>query len=207
MRILVEDRDDNAPVFYPGLYNVSLGEEAAVAGLPLLLVSASDADSGAFADVAYALDAGSPAADRFRIDAESGELYVEKPLSVGAYKLVVTATDGGGLSALAPAVVNVNVLPDAALSSGPAFAQKIYRFSVREDTLPDIAIGRVAAVSAGPVTYAIYSGDPEGLFVVSEASGEVLVKEYLDADTRPSLLLNIQASSGNPPVFNHTQVC
>lgn len=59
---------------------------------------------------------------------------------------------------------------------------------------------------AGPVRYIIYSGDPEGFFTIDPLSGTIKTKGRLDHETHPFLLLNIQATSGRPPVYGHTQV-
>lgn len=46
----MEDVNDNAPAFYPEQYNVSVREDVEIGSL-LILLSASDADSGTFGKV------------------------------------------------------------------------------------------------------------------------------------------------------------
>lgn len=196
----VEDRDDNAPVFYPSIYNISV-RESVPTGSPLLIVSATDRDEGVFGQITYRLSSPSPL---FRIDARSGELYVQGQLFPDVYRLGVVATDGGGLSSVEPAAVNVAVLREGFVS--PKFESKIYRFTASEDTMPGISIGRVKATGPEPIIYDIYSGDPNGEFKVDRTTGELLIVKYVDADERASVLLNVQAAMGNPPSYNHTQV-
>lgn len=196
----VEDRDDNAPIFYPSMYNISV-RESEPTGSPLLIVSATDKDEGLFGQITYRLSSPSPL---FRIDARSGELYVQGQLFPDVYRLGVVATDGGGLSSVEAAAVNVAVLREGFAS--PKFDSKIYRFTASEDTMPGISIGRVKATGPEPIFYDIYSGDPNGEFKVDRTTGELLIIKYVDADERTSVLLNVQAAMGNPPSYNHTQV-
>jgi hypothetical protein len=56
----------------------------------------------------------------------------------------VRAHDGGGLQSVTPAHISVAVLADGGART-PAFEQRFYRFSVREDTFPGIAVGTVCA--------------------------------------------------------------
>lgn len=56
------------------------------------------------------------------------------------------------------------------------------------------------------VRYSISSGDPDGLFRIDSITGAIKVSGNLDHESRASVLLNVQATSGNPPVYGHTQV-
>lgn len=54
--------------------------------------------------------------------------------------------------------------------------------------------------------YSIYSGDPDGLFKIDPVTGFIRTASSLDHEVRANVLLNIQATSGDPPVYGHTQV-
>nr|CAD7392289.1 unnamed protein product [Timema cristinae] len=56
------------------------------------------------------------------------------------------------------------------------------------------------------VRYSIYSGDPEDLFSIDLISGNLRTASLLDHETRQSVLLNVLATSGDPPSYGHTQV-
>jgi hypothetical protein len=58
----------------------------------------------------------------------------------------------------------------------------------------------------GLVRYSVYNGDPNGYFTVDPVSGMISTKSRLDHETQPFVLLNIQAASGTPPSYGHTQV-
>lgn len=57
------------------------------------------------------------------------------------------------------------------------------------------------------IRYSIYSGDPDGLFHIDTITGSIQTARELDHENRASVLLNVQATSGDPPVYGHTQVC
>lgn len=60
--------------------------------------------------------------------------------------------------------------------------------------------------SRGAVRYSIYSGDPDGYFNIDPVSGNIRISSPLDHETKPQVLLNVQATSGDPPAYGHTQV-
>lgn len=125
-------------------------------------------------------------------------------MSPTVYHLTIQATDGGNLISVQPAMITITVLSDD--SPSPIFEEKFYRVTVREDTLPGIAVAQVKAIGQGSLTYGIYSGDPNGYFTIDRISGKITVAKYLDYETQGSLLLNVQAALGSPPAYNHTQV-
>lgn len=208
VKIQLTDVNDNPPVFYPREYNVSLREGGAhSATTPIVVVAASDADSGRFGSVTYRIVAGNEAG-LFRIDDVTGELFVGRPslLSTRAqphYRLNVSGTDGGGRRAPSDAEVFVSVI--GAAQRPPLFDRARYSFEVSEDAPTGTAVGAVAA-GAGPVRYSICSGDPDGYFSVDGVTGVVRTARGLDREARASLLLNVQATSGDPPAYGHAQV-
>lgn len=54
--------------------------------------------------------------------------------------------------------------------------------------------------------YSIYSGDPDGYFSIEANSGNIRIAKPLDHEAKSQVLLNIQATVGEPPVYGHTQV-
>ena len=50
------------------------------------------------------------------------------------------------------------------------------------------------------------SGDPNSYFTIDTRSGEIRTATVVDYETTSSVLLNVQAQSGNPPTFGHAQV-
>lgn len=56
------------------------------------------------------------------------------------------------------------------------------------------------------VRYSINAGDPDGYFSIDPTSGNIRIANALDHETKPQILLNVQATSGEPPDYGHTQV-
>ena len=54
--------------------------------------------------------------------------------------------------------------------------------------------------------YSIYSGDPNGYFSINPVTGTIQTDAELDHETRPFVLLNVAAMTGEPPTFSHSQV-
>lgn len=56
------------------------------------------------------------------------------------------------------------------------------------------------------IRYSIYSGDPDGFFRIDPVTGSIRTARSLDHETRANVLLNVQATCGDPPIYGHTQV-
>ncbi|XP_050303550.1 protein dachsous [Anthonomus grandis grandis] len=215
VKIQVTDVNDNRPVFYPPEYNVSLrdgGSSSSSSSSPVVVVSATDADSGKFGAVTYQVVAGNELGI-FRIDRNSGAIFVNRPHQLSTrshpyHRLNISATDGGSLKSLKDAEVFISVIDSA--QKPPIFDQPRYVFAVLENVKKEFVVGHVKATvnnnGKSNVRYSIYSGDPDGLFRIDPITGAIKVSGNLDHETRASVLLNVQATSGNPPVYGHTQV-
>lgn len=150
VKIQITDFNDNAPIFHPLEYNVSL-REASTGLRETMIVSvvASDADSDRFGTVSYRIVSGNEAAI-FRIDRNSGEIFVFKPTMLSSrtqphHRLNISASDGGGLRSSQDAVVYINVLDS--MHRPPVFEKTRYTYSVKEDIARGTVIGSVLATS------------------------------------------------------------
>lgn len=152
VKIQVTDFNDNAPIFYPLEYNVSL-REASVGFLrdsAVVSVVASDLDSDRFGSVSYRIVSGN-GAGIFRIDRTSGEIFVSKPTMLSSrtqphHKLNISASDGGGLKSAQDAVVFINVIDS--MHRPPVFEKTRYTYSVKEDVTRGTVVGSVLATSS-----------------------------------------------------------
>ncbi|CAD7079025.1 unnamed protein product [Hermetia illucens] len=215
VKIQLADVNDNRPVFYPREYNVSLRESDIVksTSTPVVAVVATDADSGRFGTVYYRIVAGNEE-NIFRINRNTGEIFISEPnkLSIHkriVYKLNISASDGEGLRTAQDAEVFISVIDSS--QHAPSFEKITYNYSVKEDVSKGTVVGSVLATtsgsgSRGAVRYSIYSGDPDGYFSIDPMSGNIRIANPLDRETKPEVLLNIQATSGDPPAYGHTQV-
>lgn len=84
----------------------------------------------------------------------------------------------------------------------------ITRLESYQNYFTNICINKLFSFTDGRniIRYSIYSGDPSGLFKIDPVVGMIRTAGNLDHETRSSILLNIQATSGDPPVYGHTQV-
>uniref|UniRef100_A0AAZ1X942 Uncharacterized protein n=2 Tax=Oreochromis aureus TaxID=47969 RepID=A0AAZ1X942_OREAU len=95
--VLVEDENDNAPVFTPGSYLLSPLPEDVTEGTSVIQVVASDSDSGPNGDISYSILPESDPYGHFAVSG-AGVVTVARPLdreTVAGYELVVMATDRG----------------------------------------------------------------------------------------------------------------
>ncbi|XP_029029135.1 protocadherin-16-like [Betta splendens] len=207
--VSVVDINDNRPAFYPVLYTVSLSTHSAP-GTSVVKVTASDPDAGENGRVTYRTVPGG-GSGFFTLNKDTGVISLSRSLHGKAntvISMVISAEDGGGLTALVNARVNVSVVGGSVAS--PVFEQAQYFFTGAEDVLRGTAIGVVrAAAKTGAskdIFYSISSGDPDGFFTVDSASGTIRTALPLDHETCSSLDLEIQARSGTPPAYGTSRV-
>ncbi|KXJ82442.1 hypothetical protein RP20_CCG013707, partial [Aedes albopictus] len=216
VKIQLTDVNDNRPTFYPREYNVSLRESMPTNSLlstPVVVIVATDSDSGSFGTISYRIVAGNEAGI-FRMDRLTGEIFVARPNMLSSrsqpyHRLNISASDGGGLRSTHDAEVFISVID--ATQRPPIFDKPRYTYYVKEDVKKNTVVGTVSATSSnsgsrGSIRYFIYSGDPDGYFAIDPVSGNIRVASTLDHETKPQVLLNIQATSGDPPAYGHTQV-
>uniref|UniRef100_A0A8C3A9J7 Protocadherin-16 n=1 Tax=Cyclopterus lumpus TaxID=8103 RepID=A0A8C3A9J7_CYCLU len=214
VHIEVEDLNDNAPVFNPDEYAVSVSSHAQP-GTEILNVIATDRDSGGFGRVSYDVLPGHMS-DLFTLDKQTGGVSLSRMLlltstlthlGAASVKLLITAQDGEGLTSVRPAEVTVHVLRSA---QAPAvFKRSRYTFTVPEDAPPGTPVGAVEAINpAGEriLSYRISSGDPQGLFSVHPKSGLISNVNPLDHESQPYALLVLQSYTDTSPVYSTTQV-
>uniref|UniRef100_A0A3Q4H9I0 Putative neural-cadherin 2-like n=1 Tax=Neolamprologus brichardi TaxID=32507 RepID=A0A3Q4H9I0_NEOBR len=95
--VLVEDENDNAPVFTPGSYLPPPLPEDVTKGTSVIQVVATDSDSGPNGDISYSILPESDPYGHFAVSG-AGVVTVARPLdreTVAGYELVVMATDRG----------------------------------------------------------------------------------------------------------------
>ncbi|XP_041864356.1 protocadherin-16 [Melanotaenia boesemani] len=209
VRVTVLDINDNRPTFYPVQYTVSLSTHSAP-GTSVVKVTANDPDAGENGRVTYRTVPGG-GSTFFTLNKDTGVISLSRSLHGKAntvISMVISAEDGGGLTAPVNARVNVSVVGGSVAS--PVFEQAQYFFTVSEDVLRGTAVGMVRAatktgVSKG-ISYSISSGDPDGYFTVDSATGTIRTALPLDHETFSSLELEIQARSGSPPAYGTCRV-
>ncbi|QQL45498.1 cadherin domain-containing protein [Sulfuriroseicoccus oceanibius] len=179
---------NEAPVASDG--SGSLAEDATV-GTAVATVAVSDpdaSDSASFAITdgntggAFAIDAAGNITTATALDYETSS----------SYALVVTVTDGGGLTdtaAVNVSVTNVNEAPVASDGSG----------SVAEDATVGTAVATVAVSdpdAGDSASFAITSGNTGGAFAIDSATGAITTAAALDYETTSSYTLGVSVTDG-----------
>nr|XP_055052859.1 protocadherin-16 [Misgurnus anguillicaudatus] len=209
VRVDLIDVNDNRPAFYPLSYAVSLSTQS-TPGTSVLRVTAHDPDAGENGRVTYRMPAGG-SSPFFTLNKDTGVISLSRALHGKANSVItmlISAQDGGGLTAPANARVNISIV--AGLVAPPVFEQAQYFFVVAEDALRGTQVGIVRASTKNGVSkdisYTISSGDSTGYFTVDSETGALRTSLPLDHEAQPSLNLEVQAHCGNPPAFGQTRV-
>ncbi|XP_063590983.1 cadherin-23-like [Penaeus indicus] len=222
MLVLVEDINDNEPVFRPYESSLAVDENAPPKVLATLL--ATDQDEGPFGQVIYRLDADSESdAEKFTVNTVDGKGvlrlvgdldYERKSL----YQLRVLAVDraisGRVNTGTAAIVVRVQDVED----QPPQFIQAPPVTRIPEDIPVNSGVLEVRAVDGdrginNRITYSILDGD-KGLFELDRDSGVLYVKRPLDRESPLSnngaFIIKIQAQEDSavvdPPPTMTTEV-
>ncbi|CEF67588.1 Protocadherin-23 [Strongyloides ratti] len=219
IKIILQDVNDNIPIFEPKIYNISIGiNNNNNIGIDinnyqintyLVKVLASDKDEGLYGDIRYEIK--NEASKYFVIDnkEDKGNIIIVKNLKDYlkdslVKSFVVEAIDQDNLRSNEQAIVNIIGINDHII---PEFTQKLYTFNVSEDILPGISIGQVILQNSNEdYYYEIYDGNDSNMFSIEESDGSITVSRYLDADHKDSILLNIVGISKNDKIRVYCQV-
>ncbi|XP_037108956.1 protocadherin-23 [Syngnathus acus] len=204
VRLVLEDVNDNEPVFQQSLYNASLMEHS-TPGTCFLQVVATDADSPEFSVLVYSIPEVFDGLDQnqnlFHINSQTGELCVSRDIDRDAgqtaYDILVRADDPGGLYAYTYVHVEIQDLNDNA----PVFKPERYVTSISSHAPSGTEILRVVAADPdagryGYITYHILPGDLSALFALDEQTGILYLASSLKRPGATSIKLSITAQDG-----------
>ncbi|GCC43930.1 hypothetical protein chiPu_0027740, partial [Chiloscyllium punctatum] len=112
--IVVNDANDNAPAFPQAVYRVSLLESVA-AGTQVIILDATDLDSGVNGEINYSFGSHTSATVRelFSVNSKTGEISVKGKLDYeenDAFEINIQATDGGPHAMSGHCDVLVNII-------------------------------------------------------------------------------------------------
>ena len=204
--ILIEDFNDNFPVFSQEAYNVSILDNVTRSD-PLLQLAATDIDSGSNGMVTYRIEVPDPTYPlAFRIDENTGIVFRNRRISFenqSFFVYTIKALDNGPFRRsedvmLTVIVHNVNENP-------PVFEDAAYNITIPETTPIGTEVLNVTALDpdAGPigdVRYRIVTEfDNAGSFEVNETSGVLVVTLSLDFDFRETIFFEVEAYDGGFP--------
>ncbi|XP_059932324.1 protocadherin Fat 3a isoform X3 [Gadus macrocephalus] len=205
--VIVQDVNDNQPLFEKMSYRAVLSETAMI-GTPALQVIATDSDSEKNSIVRYQIFSDTHnSTDYFHIDSSSGLILTARMLDhevVQSYHFTVRATDNGfpPLRSEVSVVVVVNDMND----NPPVFNQLLYEAYVSELAPRGHFVTCVQASDADSsdsekLVYSILSGNERMNFLIDSKTGIIILSGHRKQRMEPAYSLNVSVSDG---VFTST---
>ncbi|XP_041837378.1 cadherin EGF LAG seven-pass G-type receptor 2 isoform X2 [Melanotaenia boesemani] len=220
----VTDANTHRPVFQSSHYTVNINEDRPV-GTTVVVISATDEDTGENARITYYMDDSIP---QFDIDPDTGAVTTQMELDYEdqvSYTLAITARDNG--IPQKSDTTYLEILVNDVNDNSPRFLRDNYVGSVMEDVPVFTSVVQVSAIDRdsglnGRVFYTFQGGeDGDGDFIIESTSGIVRTLRRLDRENVPIYSLqafavdkgvpalktpvNIQVTildvNDNPPVF------
>ncbi|XP_041442043.1 protocadherin gamma-B5 isoform X19 [Xenopus laevis] len=205
IKIIVTDVNDNFPMFYKELYQVSLTENAPVNTL-VIRMNATDEDEGVNGHVTYSFSHISKIAEQtFTIDSQTGEIRTKGLLDfelTKAYAMNLEAADGGGLVSHAKVVIQIVDANDNA----PEIILTSVSNSIAEDSVPGtvVALINIRDIDSGEnadVFCHITGSLPFELASSSKNYYKLLTTSSLDREEMQEYNITIKATDrGSPPL-------
>ncbi|NXN18284.1 CELR3 protein, partial [Indicator maculatus] len=206
LTVIVDDVNDNPPVFSSSRYEVGVPEDE-VPGRVLLTVSATDLDAGVNALVKYRIVSQQPPTSLtvFLVDLTTGQLSLNQQLdyeTVKQFEVKVEASDGGepSLSTTTRVVVHVLDVND----NPPEFNQAAYDIFVFENLQKGSPIYTFSVTDkdeVGTKFNLIHFAIPEGDYTPGTPvrNGTLLANGYVDRETKEKYELLVVASDNGVP--------
>uniref|UniRef100_A0A4W4GWN5 FAT atypical cadherin 1a n=1 Tax=Electrophorus electricus TaxID=8005 RepID=A0A4W4GWN5_ELEEL len=182
--IILEDINDNAPMFDMKSYNISISESVMI-GASVLQITARDSDSGINKEIFYHLYAKNGSnSEHFRIDDQSGVIWTTAMLdheTEPKHELTIKALDCGvpQLYSMVTVVIHVTDLND----NPPVFSHQLYNATVSELSPPGHFVARVYASDADSTDIAkleffFLSGNEDSVFGIDKSSGVIAIASH-----------------------------
>ncbi|XP_053189417.1 cadherin-23 isoform X2 [Scomber japonicus] len=201
--VYVDDANDEVPVFTQQQYNRLGLRETAGIGTSVIVVRATDPDSGDGGAVAYALVSGSDR--KFEVDVSTGLVTTVDYLDYETkttYLMNVSATDQAPPFHRGFCTVYVTLLNE--LDEAVAFFSAGYEASLRENIATGTEVVQVQAQSADNLNQLTYRFDPDtspaalALFKIDSVTGRITVTGLLDREKGDMYTLTVVADDGGP---------
>ncbi|NXX78676.1 CDHR2 protein, partial [Urocolius indicus] len=213
--VIVEDRNDNAPVFQNLPYEATIPENVTVGSI-IFTVFANDSDTGNASKVSYSIEGVIPDSTEnhwlFYI-LPNGSVILNGSLDYAKntfYQLQILAKDGGGLlynnwtvqQSSTYLTLHIRDLPNL----DPRFLNEPYSGSVPENCALGTSVLTVTAVDrdTGVNDEILYSITNTSVpFTINATTGTITVSEFLDREQLPSeeVLLEVTAWEQNLDIY------
>ncbi|XP_038514625.1 protocadherin gamma-B2 isoform X6 [Canis lupus familiaris] len=201
--VLVQDINDNTPVFKHNKIDLKIGESTKP-GKTFPLDPALDSDAGPNSLQRYHLN-DNEHFDLSEKQTPNGHKYPELILKhfldrekQSFHQLVLTAVDGGDPPQSGTTQIQIQVTD--ANDNPPVFNQDIYKVSLQEGVPRGFSVLRVTATDQdegvnAEITYSFHNVDElvEQFFNLDKTTGEITTKDYFDFETANSYTLSVEA--------------
>ena len=210
--VIVEDENDNGPIFYPPVYESKIPENTK-AGELVVSLTANDADSGENSNLSYAIIQGNDKG-YFKIDATTGMITTtDKQLdfeSQRIFKLLVSASDGGKQQKTNQATITIYV--QDVNDNIPKFYSDLnvhYSLSGRKSLPANTLLGQILAHDKdsganGALTFKIQSGNTGAKLRIDAQSGQLY--NNVPIGELDAFRLQIEATDGGQPSLSATTI-
>lgn len=196
LTVIIEDENDNNPVFRKPFYRCSVTENSKN-GVTIANIIADDADKNR--TITYSLQAGKGISDLIKLEPSTGELVVGSRIDreqVGWINITVKATDSGIPTRSTFTEVFIQIIDEN--DNNPIFASDIANISVWENATIGTEIARIIATDAdegdyGRVTYLLDRRSSQGKFSIHPETGSLNITDALNREETSSYMLIIQA--------------
>ncbi|KAA8594619.1 hypothetical protein FQN60_011754 [Etheostoma spectabile] len=200
--IILEDVNDNAPVFLSKAYYANISE-ASVIGTSILQVDTKDPDTGNNQEVFFQLvEEKGKSSDYFTIDRHTGIISTAQVLDheeIQQHKLRVRVVDGGVPALSSDVIVTIDVtdLNDNA----PIFTEHTYKTTISELAPRGHFITQVQASDAdssdsNTLEFSIISGNEDQNFSIDKHTGTIAISNHRRPHMQPLYNLNVSVSDG-----------
>ena len=198
--VIVTDVNDHDPVFSQQSYSVTVAENNMV-GATIIIVNATDRDSGRNGDIRYSL-VDSDSAKLLRIRTLDGVVTAARSFDrekLEQMEFVVVATDSGEVARSSNVTVTVTITD--VNDELPAFSKSGYSFGVYENKAAGTAVGVVTATDADSATYSevrysLVEGVAAADFEMDAVTGSLSTRRRLDREAEAVYHLVARASDG-----------
>nr|XP_030718382.1 cadherin-23 [Globicephala melas] len=209
--VYVEDVNDEAPVFTQQQYSRLELRETAGIGTSVIVVRATDRDTGDGGLVKYRILSG--AEGKFEIDESTGLIITVDYLDYEtktSYLMNVSATDQAPPFNQGFCTVYITLLNE--LDEAVQFANASYEVAILENLALGTEIVRVQAYSIDNINQITYrfdaytSAQAKALFKIDSTTGVITVKGLVDREKSDFYTLTVVADDGGPKVDSTVKV-
>ncbi|XP_075061018.1 protocadherin gamma-B4-like [Mixophyes fleayi] len=211
IKIVVQDFNDNYPVFSQETYKVNLNENLPI-GFLVLHLNASDKDEGSYAEITYSFShIPKNARQVFSMDPETGVIKTIGELDFEAtqsYEMTVEAADGGGLVAQCTVLIQIVDVNDNA----PEIMLASLSTPIPEDSAPGTLVALISVKDLdsgkyGEVTCRITNTAALKLIPSSNNYYKLETAGPLDRETNSTYNITIIAEDeGSPPMVTKKMI-